>query len=214
MDTSLTDMTSSRPYLLRAVYDWVVDNGFTPQVLVNAQADHVEVPRQYVNDGRIVLNVSSSAVRNLVMGNDTISFSARFAGTPFQVCVPVSAILAIVARENGAGMSFPEEEEAAGSSAARTPANPQSPDAIETPAETPARVSRLLRSVSSAPPETSSPEASSEDELPSDGNRSADGDSAEQSADGDRAEESNADPDDPSPPASPGSGPPKLRVIK
>lgn len=110
MEANDGTMTSNRPYLLRAIYDWIVDNGLTPQVLVDAEYDQVAVPRQFVNDGRIVLNLSPSAVRNLVMGNDVVSFSARFGGQPFQVSIPPGAVRAVVARENGVGMSFPDAD--------------------------------------------------------------------------------------------------------
>lgn len=102
-------MTSSRPYLVRAVHDWIVDNGLTPQILVDARVEHVVVPPEHVKDGKIVLNVSASAVRDLSLGNEWVEFNARFGGRPFRVVVPVRAVLAVVARENGAGMSFPEE---------------------------------------------------------------------------------------------------------
>ena len=103
-------MTSSRPYLVRAIYEWIVENGLTPQIVVDATSEGVAVPPKYVQDGQIVLNISRDAVRGLSLGNDCIEFSARFGGTPFQVNVPPRAVLAIVARENGAGMSFPPEE--------------------------------------------------------------------------------------------------------
>ena len=101
-------MTSSRPYLLRAVYEWIADNGLTPQIVVDAQQDRVRVPTAYVREGKIVLNICPTAVRGLSLGNDWVEFSARFGGTPFDVAVPVHAVLAIMARENGTGMSFPE----------------------------------------------------------------------------------------------------------
>jgi stringent starvation protein B len=102
-------MNSSRPYLIRAINEWIVDNGFTPQIVVDAQADGVEVPTGYVKDGQIVLNISPGAIRDLTLGNDLIEFNARFGGSPFHVVVPTCAVLAVAARENGAGMSFPEE---------------------------------------------------------------------------------------------------------
>ena len=103
-------MTSTRPYLLRALHEWMLDNQLTPQLVVDAQSPDVQVPRQFVqDDGRITLNVSTSAVRELIFGNEGIEFSARFSGRPFQVHVPIAYVLAIVARENGAGMSFPPE---------------------------------------------------------------------------------------------------------
>lgn len=103
-------MTSSRPYLLRAIYEWIVDNRLTPYLLVNAEQDGVEVPRQYVENGKIVLNMGPRAVQALELGNDEVSFSARFAGTPMSVHVPITAALAIYAKENGQGMIFTEED--------------------------------------------------------------------------------------------------------
>jgi stringent starvation protein B len=105
-------MTSSRPYLVRAVYEWISDNSLTPQLVVNAEIDGIQVPRQFVTDGQIVLNISDRAVQHLVLGTERIEFSARFGGVVYKVSLPVSAILAVIARENGAGMSFPEEEPA------------------------------------------------------------------------------------------------------
>ena len=101
-------MTSSRPYLLRAVYEWIADNDLTPQIVVDAQRDRVRVPTSYVREGKIVLNISPTAVRGLSLGNEWVEFSARFGGGSFDVVVPVQAVLAIMARENGMGMSFPE----------------------------------------------------------------------------------------------------------
>lgn len=103
-------MTSSRPYLVRAVYEWITDNALTPQLVVNAGVDGVQVPRQFVTDGQIVLNISDRAVQGLLLGTERIEFSARFGGVVFRVSLPVSAVLAVIARENGAGMSFPDEE--------------------------------------------------------------------------------------------------------
>ena len=108
MSAGVPGMTSSRPYLLRAVYEWIADNGLTPQIVVDAQHEQVRVPTAYVREGKIVLNVSSTAVRGLSLGNERVEFSARFGGTPFDVFVPVGAVLAIMARENGTGMSFPD----------------------------------------------------------------------------------------------------------
>ncbi len=102
-------MTSTRPYLLRALHEWMLDNGLTPQIVVDASGDDVQVPRQFVEDGRIVLNVSPSAVRDLSLGNEHVQFMARFAGQPFPVSVGIMRVLAIVARENGAGMVFQPE---------------------------------------------------------------------------------------------------------
>jgi stringent starvation protein B len=103
-------MTSSRPYMIRAIYEWVVDNGCTPYILVNALHDDVFVPQQYVQDGQIVLNISPSAVVGLNVENDFLSFSGRFGGVPQEVSAPISAILGVYAKENGQGMLFDAEE--------------------------------------------------------------------------------------------------------
>ncbi len=103
-------MTSNRPYLIRAIYEWLADNRLTPHLLVDAAADQVVVPGQYVEDGRIVLNIGSSAVQGLELGNEMIYFSARFGGQPMTVRIPPGAVLGIYARENGRGMLFAEDE--------------------------------------------------------------------------------------------------------
>ena len=112
------EMTSHRPYLLRALYEWIADNGLTPHLLVDAARPGVQVPRHAVKDGRIVLNVAQRAVAGLEMTNDTIRFSARFGGVSHAVSVPVSAVLAIYARENGQGMALPPESDEADAEAA------------------------------------------------------------------------------------------------
>ena len=101
-------MTSSQPYLIRAIYDWIIDNGFTPYLLVNAENDYAMIPRDYVEDGKIVLNINPSAISDLQLGNDYIMFNARFSGKAMEVSVPIVAVLAIYARENGQGMMFDE----------------------------------------------------------------------------------------------------------
>ena len=102
-------MTSSQPYLIRAIYDWIVDNDLTPYLLVNAENDYAMIPREYVEEGKIVLNINPSAISDLQLGNDYIMFNARFAGKAMEVSVPVTAVLAIYARENGQGMMFDEQ---------------------------------------------------------------------------------------------------------
>lgn len=103
-------MTSSRPYMIRALYEWIVDNNCTPYLLVDARGPGVEVPQQHVNkEGQIVLNVNPSAVKDLDIGQDNISFSARFGGVPTQLFIPCGAVLGIYARENGQGMVFEPE---------------------------------------------------------------------------------------------------------
>ncbi len=104
-------MTPSRPYLIRALYEWIVDNDMTPHLLVDAKYPECVVPIQFVENGKIVLNVGPSAVQGLIMDNDAISFSARFSGTAMQIYAPIGAILAVYARENGRGMVFSEEGE-------------------------------------------------------------------------------------------------------
>lgn len=103
-------MTPNRPYLLQAYYDWLMDNELTPHVVVDAYVPGTQVPQQYVKDGQIVLNIMSSAVGNLQIGHDFIEFNARFGGVPQQVLLPMASIVAIYARENGAGTVFDQEE--------------------------------------------------------------------------------------------------------
>lgn len=104
-------MHSRRPYLIRALYEWLVDSGELPHLLVDAGMPAVELPEAYVQDGRIVLNVSPSAVQALNLGNDEISFSARFGGTPRLVRFPPAAVIAIYGRDSGQGMMFGPEDE-------------------------------------------------------------------------------------------------------
>lgn len=104
-------MTPSRPYLVRAIYEWLNDNNLTPHVLVDATRDGVQVPTAFVQEGRIVLNIAPGAVRDLFIHNDRLSFSARFGGVPMLVDAPMAAVLAIYARENGQGMFFDEDED-------------------------------------------------------------------------------------------------------
>jgi stringent starvation protein B len=104
-------MNSSRPYLLRALYEWIVDNGCTPHIIVDATIDRVDVPSQYVKDGQIVLNLSPSAVIELQLGDDSVSFNGRFGGRPTDVFIPIAAVLGVYARENGQGMAFEPEED-------------------------------------------------------------------------------------------------------
>jgi len=101
---------SRRPYLIRAIHEWATDNGLTPHLLVAADYPGVNVPREYVQEGRITLNISPVAVQSLDLRTDPIWFSARFAGREFSVQIPVGAVLAIFARENGEGIIFGEVE--------------------------------------------------------------------------------------------------------
>ena len=117
-------MIPSRPYLIRAFYDWITDNEWTPYLLVNAEFEHATVPQAFVEDGKIVLNISFNAVRSLEMTNTEVKFAARFNGVVEDIFVPVGAVEAIYARENGQGMHFsdydmtpnPDDDEAPGDS--------------------------------------------------------------------------------------------------
>ncbi|NKF49511.1 ClpXP protease specificity-enhancing factor [Shewanella sp. WXL01] len=103
-------ITPNRPYLLRAYYEWLMDNHLTPHVVVDAFVPGTEVPQQFVKDGQIVLNIAASAVGNLQMTNEAVEFNARFGGVPQQVYLPLASIVAIYARENGAGTVFDAED--------------------------------------------------------------------------------------------------------
>ncbi len=118
-------MTSSRPYLLRAIYEWLLDNSQTPYMMVNASANNVVVPEKFIENGKIVLNIEPTAVGNLRMGNDAVEFDARFKGVPFHVFIPISAVMAIYSFENGKGMVFNEEDKG------------DSGDPVDTPPTTP-----------------------------------------------------------------------------
>jgi stringent starvation protein B len=110
------ESTSTRPYLIRALYDWCTDNGLTPYVAVLVD-DTVQVPREYVKNGEIVLNISFDATSSLKLGNEFIEFKARFAGSAREIMVPVNRVIAIYARENGQGMAFPVAVPASGEDA-------------------------------------------------------------------------------------------------
>ncbi|OQX10278.1 MAG: ClpXP protease specificity-enhancing factor [Thiothrix lacustris] len=102
--------TPKRPYLLRAFYEWIVDNGMTPHIMVDARSPKVKVPRQFVKDGNIVLNISMTAANNLLMDNDQVTFNARFSGKAMSIWLPMWSIMAIYARETQDGLNFPLEE--------------------------------------------------------------------------------------------------------
>ncbi len=103
-------LKGTRPYLVRAINEWIIDQGWTPHLLVNAMWPGIQVPEAFVEDGRIVLSINPSAVRELLLANTEVSFSGRFAGTPHWVQVPIGAVLGIYARENGEGLFFEENE--------------------------------------------------------------------------------------------------------
>ena len=110
-------MTSHRPYLLRALYEWIADNGMTPHLLVDATRPGVRVPAHTVQDGKVVLNIAARAVAHLDMDNDAVAFTARFGGVSHAVIVPIDAVLAIYARETGQGMALPDDGSAQASAA-------------------------------------------------------------------------------------------------
>lgn len=116
-------LTSNKPYLVRAIYEWLVDNKVTPHIVIFADHPEANVPQQYAEDGKIILNISPSAAQNLLIDNDGISFNARFAGKPFSLFAPIGAVLALYANETGEGMMFDAEE------ADNTPPDDTPPDA-------------------------------------------------------------------------------------
>ena len=119
-------MTSHRPYLLRALNQWIADNGMTPHLLVDATVPGVQVPPQAVHEGKVVLNIADRAVTRLSIDNEWVGFTARFGGVSQPVLVPMGAVLAIYARETGQGMALPEDPQAA--SPEEGPEPPPTPD--------------------------------------------------------------------------------------
>ena len=114
------EMTSNRPYLLRALYEWISDNAMTPHILVDAGFNGVDVPEQAVQKGKVILNIDNAAVHELEIGNEWLTFTARFSGRKHAVSVPLEAVLAIYSKENGQGMMFAKDDE---------PLTPTDPDA-------------------------------------------------------------------------------------
>ncbi|MEQ1620785.1 MAG: ClpXP protease specificity-enhancing factor [Methylococcales bacterium] len=104
-------MNSLKPYLIRAIYEWIVDNDLTPHLLVDAESTDAILPLEFIEDGKIVLNIRPQAIQGLSLGNDFIEFNARFSGKPMHIVTPISAVLGIYARENGKGMVFDREDE-------------------------------------------------------------------------------------------------------
>lgn len=105
-------MTSLKPYLIRSIYEWILDNELTPHLLVDAEYEGVVLPGNFVEDGRIVLNINPPAIQGLTLGNEEIEFNARFSGKAMHILVPIKAVMAIYAKENGKGMIFDRDEEA------------------------------------------------------------------------------------------------------
>jgi len=118
-------MSSSRPYLVRAMYQWITDNGVTPHLLVDVSVEGVQVPTEHVQNGKIILNIAPMAVTGLVLGDAEITFSARFSGKPMELYIPIDAVLAVYAKENGQGMMFSEDD---GASTAPNDENDPKPD--------------------------------------------------------------------------------------
>ena len=104
-------MTSLKHYLIRSIYDWIIDNDLTPHLLVDAENNQAILPQQFIEDGKIVLNIRPQAIQRLTLGNEEIQFNARFSGRPMSIVVPITAVMAIYAKENGKGMIFDQEDE-------------------------------------------------------------------------------------------------------
>ncbi|MEI8208315.1 MAG: ClpXP protease specificity-enhancing factor [Methylococcales bacterium] len=103
-------MTSLKPYLIRSIYEWIIDNELTPYLLVDAENRYAVLPQQLIEDGKIVLNIRPEAIQGLSLGNKDIQFNARFGGKPMEIVAPISSVMAIYAKENGKGMIFDQEE--------------------------------------------------------------------------------------------------------
>ncbi len=140
-------MSSNRPYLLRAIYDWITDNNLTPYVLVDAAREGVRVPPQVVKNGQVVLNLAMRAVANLDLGNEWISFQARFSGVSQSILIPVQAVLALYAQENGQGMMFPADEGGDTPPPSPEPPNDMPPSDGEDAGDKPRRGAPFLRVV-------------------------------------------------------------------
>lgn len=106
-----TGMSPNRPYIIRALYEWITDNRLTPHVLIDSNVEGVEVPERAIQQGKVILNIDPGAVENLDLGNDWLNFNTRFAGVRESVRLPVEAVIAVYARENGQGMMFAQDEE-------------------------------------------------------------------------------------------------------
>lgn len=147
--------TSTRPYLIRALYEWCTDNGFTPYVAVSVD-NTVQVPREYVKNNEIVLNIGFAATSSLTLGNDFIEFKARFGGAAREILVPISHVIAIYARENGQGMAFPletsgEENVGAGDGQISMPVNPATGAVSGLPATSDAADGKIMQLVENPP---------------------------------------------------------------
>ncbi|MBK8522979.1 MAG: ClpXP protease specificity-enhancing factor [Betaproteobacteria bacterium] len=135
-------LPSTKPYLIRAIHEWCCDNGFTPYLAVSVDA-RTRVPMEFVRDGQIVLNVGPDATNRLSMGNDLITFQARFGGVARDISVPISNVAAIYSRENGAGMAFEPEDEAGVTDPAVEPTEPSPEPPSSPPATTRPKLQRV-----------------------------------------------------------------------
>ena len=108
--TCATDLNSSVPYLIRAINDWILDNGCTPYLIVDATIEEVSVPREHIKDGQIVLNIGPQAIRDFSISDEYVMFSGRFSGVAHEICAPIASVMGIIAKENGEGMWFPRDE--------------------------------------------------------------------------------------------------------
>ena len=102
-------MSPLKPHLLRALHEWILENGLTPYILVNTELDQVSVPEQFITDGKIILNVHPDAIQDWLMDQECLSFSARFSGQKMSIFIPIAAVLAVYAKENGKGMMFDDD---------------------------------------------------------------------------------------------------------
>ena len=160
---SALDSSSTRPYLIRALYEWCTDNGLTPFIAVVVD-ERVQVPREFVQNGEIVLNISFDATSALKLGNDFVEFKARFGGVPREIIVPMDRIIAIYARENGQGMAFPISAPAA---AAEESSGEQSETGASLNSPTPAEHARAgIQLVQSSEPEEAQDTDSTDPEPP------------------------------------------------
>jgi len=126
-------MTSNRPYLMRAMYEWILDNELTPHVMIDAEMPNVEVPRQYIEEGKIILNVAPRAVQGFLIDDECLGFSARFGGKPYNIYAPIGAVRAVYASENNEGMMFDKLPEADVDDAPDPDDTPPTPTASKRP---------------------------------------------------------------------------------
>ena len=149
------ETTSTRPYLLRALFEWCTDNGLTPHIAVRVDRS-TQVPMEFVRDGQIVLNISYDATSGLLIGNEYVEFKARFGGKPRDILVPVRRVIAIYARENGQGMAFPLEDDD-GADVGKEPAMPESVDTAGGNERGPVQLQSVDGSVGQSPDKTPPP---------------------------------------------------------